>query len=355
MNKKLTIVIIILLLIVATIVWSSISLEKNDVLSTNHANIIKINDFKTYNYIHSMFTGNFQDKILIYDKTTLRLIDNKLEEVFSSNIQSNNYKISTNDDYIFFLDTTHQQIYKIDSKGVVVSQKKIDQLPTAIVPLKNSNLLVQYTTNVNVDGILYLDENLNTINNITYPDTTINSISQDKISGNILITTLMKGEINVVNKIFFYNENFDLVLTNSYENMVATSVDFFNDKIILLDPDFAYIVDNNQLSYVDKIASADYFRQMVICENNFHILDGMRKILHVEKNLDTKEEFLQNSDIIGIFNHMDKPVYYSSREINYNANSISTQNDIHKCFSLNKNGIAIVFRNGLKVIHPKEI
>lgn len=351
MNKRLGFIIIILFAILILIVRSTIIPDKKQTPVKEKTKIVKINDFKNYNYIHSSTTMNFQDKILIYDKNTLTLLNKDLKEEFKSNILINDYEISVNNDYIFLLDKTGKKLYKIDSDGVVVGETEIGKNVLNVYALRSSKVLVTYTTDVSVDGVVLLDEKLEMIEDLTYSDNIINVISQNQVTGDIIVSSLIKTVSDVKCKMYYYNEKFELLMTESFDNMIAMDVEFRDDSLIILDPDFMYIFDS-KFENSNKVPSSDYFSDIAVSSKKIYLLDGKRKLIMIDENHNTSQDFSQDSDIIGLFTYNDTPVVCKERQIIIDKEEIKTQNDIKKAFSLNKNGICLIFRNGIKVINP---
>lgn len=351
MNKKLTLIIIILLFILILIVKSTIQPEIKNYREKEDSNIIKINDFKTYNYIHSLDTINFQNKILIYDKSILKLLNKDLKEEFQSNIVVNNYEIAVNNSYIFLLDKTLKKIYKIDQNGVVVDEEIFDKNIIEIYTLANSNLALIYTTDANVDGILFLSEDLNILQDLNYPDSKVNIVSQNPKTRTIIVNSLLKTDLDCKCKIYCYNEKFELVMTKSFKDIIAMDLLFKDDKIFLLDPDFLYVY-TEEFEKLNKFPSTEFFNGICLTNSSIYLLDGNRKLDKINENNEIDSKFMRDNDILGIFTHNDKPCYYTDRKIFIGEKEIATQNDIKKIFSLNQNGLAVIFRNGIKVIDP---
>lgn len=356
MKKNINLFIIIVLVILAVSLQISIKSVSNENADSgkNMPETIKLNDYYKLTYVPGMKILPFGSNILIYDKTKLSLISSKLDpknqDIFSTNIQISDFFMVTKAEDIYLADLTNKIIYKFDKSGLTVSQKQLDKHIYDIHAFDKSRLIVHYNTDVGTEGLILLDEKLNTVKEITFPNTTITMIKEDPVNGNLLLSSLMKTDENIINKFYIYDKDLRLISTKEFPNIVCSKLIIGKNHIIVVDPDSVYVCDKS-FENAKKADSEENFRNAVLLnDEEICLIDGEKKVRHLGINLEPKSEENYENEIIGIKTFKNEPVVFTKDLLNIGKRQIHSQIELKDVIKLDSSHLLCVFRNGIKVI-----
>lgn len=356
MKKRLFILTIILLTIFA--IFMKFDIIKIDKINTpkeveEKKDEIKLNDFYNLNYIPDMYINEFKKNILSYDKTNLVFTDSDLSKsdstIYSSTIPISNYRIKTNENYIYLMDCTSKRLYKLNDDGVTLIQKSFTQDIYNLYILSDDKIVVHYRTQVGADGLIILDANLEEKSDLSFTNTSITMIKEDIVNKNMIVSSLMKVDSGVVNKFYVYNNKMELVLTKDFQNFVVSNFYIGTNSIISIDPDYMLLTDKS-FENPKKVSSNTSFLYSSYNNNNLYIMDGDKKIKIFDKDLELLKEYDFENAQMGLEVINDKVITYSKNTININDKLITSQNEITGIFVLDDKRICLVFRYGLKVL-----
>lgn len=141
----------------------------------------------------------------------IKYSENKKQE-FEATISSDNFSISSSDDFIYILDKVQRKVYQIDKNGEIVGQAEVDKQISGIDIFSDGRFILKFTTDIKADGLLVYNKNCEFVKEITYPKTTINKVSEDKTTGGFMVSGLLRDEDNLKNSIFYYNQKLEAVM-----------------------------------------------------------------------------------------------------------------------------------------------
>lgn len=316
---------------------------------------ILLGDFYKTVYVPGMYVSPFEGNILLYDKKSLTLLDAKNLEnsenpiIFATNISIGNFILKTRNKNIYLADMDNLIIYKFDNEGIATGQGAITKKPLDIYPLDNDKLLVSYDTGSGTTGIMLLDQNLKTIEDITYPEGFITIIGENETTGDIVTSVIAESGGKILNKFFSYDKNLKLLAAKEIENMAASSIKSSASTFIAIDPDMA-VITKDGFETQNSVPAGDFFSFFEVTTGSIYILDGENKVKQYDLNLEPVDEKNYENPLILIKKINGDIAELSKYEIFYKDRSIKTQNELIDIFDMGNSKALLIFKGGLKIV-----
>ena len=299
-------------------------------------------------YRPSMYIGRFGNSLITYDgKSLIKYSENKKQE-FEATIRSDNFSISSSDDFIYLLDKVQRKVYQIDKNGEIVGQAEVDKQISGIDIFSDGRFILKFTTDIKADGLLVYNKNCEFVKEITYPKTTINKVSEDKTTGGFMVSGLLRDEDNLKNSIFYYNQKLEAVMATDIKDNIFIDIGFLKDKIILMDINNIEVM-NRDFKELYKVHSDANFFEMYIGELSMWTLDSKNRILEIDYSGNIVKEQNYKDDIIYLGKYKDKILIASKNAVILEDKEIEMPKDIISVVPL-ENKIALVFRDSIRFL-----
>ncbi len=299
-------------------------------------------------YKPNMYIKQFENSLITYDGKSLIRYDENIKEEFEATIRSDNFSISTSENFIYLLDKVKRKVYQIDRNGEIVGQVEVDKQISNIEVFSDGRFILSYTTDIKADGILVYDKNCEFLKDISYPKTTINKISEDKITGGFMVSGLVRDEDDLNNSIFYYNEKLEAVMAMDIKDSIFIDMGFIKDKIVLMDIN-NILVMNRDFKELYKLHSDENFYKMYMAQMSMWTLDSKNKISEIDYNGNLIKEQIYKDDIIYFGKHKDKLLLALKNAIILGDKEIEMSKDIVDVVPL-ENKIVIVFRDSIRFL-----
>ncbi|SHK04477.1 hypothetical protein SAMN02744037_01495 [Tepidibacter formicigenes DSM 15518] len=348
--KKNKIIILSIILIIFLLNPKTINLIKDKVNSSE----IKINKIKEISLEHGKNISflKYKQGFLIYDGKSLNYINSKAERIFSLNIRIENYSIDTNESNIYILDKIKNEAYIVDKKGSLIKKISIKDKPIIIKALKGDNFLIQYSTNVEVEGVKIYDIEGNEIKNISIPKITINTVETDLNTGGFLISGIIIENESLYNNIFYYNKKGELLFSDNIENKIFIKTMFLNDKIILVDPKYIELRDE-EFESLNKINLDENIKYITLIDDYIVIIDKLGRIIYIDEKGNKKIENHPIKNAKGIEKMEKESIIYSDGSIYFTKHkkTYDFSKDIVNVLNLDDKSLIVIFRGSIEFLN----
>ncbi len=339
MKKKL--LAISIFFVIAIVIWTAIYINKHN--SKNEDMETKVQ----FEYNSNMSVLSFQNTFLIYDGKKLIKKSDTFKDVFALRLVASNYVIKTMSEDIYILDKTEKILYKISKDGEIVNQVKFVETGQNIYPLKNSDVVLQYSTGVNTDGIIIYDKDLKKKKDINYPNGLVNTIAYEERTNNLFVSIQVVNELDVINSIYVYDFKYEPQLFQNYKNLVTMALDVLGNNILILDPTALYIMDKD-FKNVSKVSAQASFERMITANDKIYLQDGEKNVRIFDKAGNLVEEKTFKEPIINMFTNVSQVVYVSKSEIYSDKKDYAVQEVIDKSILLSNNKLIVFFNGGIR-------
>ena len=307
--KKKPILILMIVLVIAIILIPNVFKNNQEVVEE-----VNIDDEYQFEYNSNMSILPFHNTFLIYDGKKLVKKSDKFKDLFSLRLNISDFVMKTSKEDIYILDKLERILYKINKDGEVVNQVKFVENGQNIYPLKNSDIVLQYNTSVNTDGIIVYDKDLKQKKNINYPNALVNTMFFEEGTNDVFVSTQMLNNADIINAIYWYNSKYDVQSINQYKNLVAISLDVLSGQKLILDPNSLYILDSHYQN-ASKISSQHSFERMLVNNEQIYLQDGAKNIRIFDKTGKLIKERAFKEPIINMLANVSQVIYISKGQV----------------------------------------
>lgn len=322
-----------------------------NVLKNNKDTIqeVSINDEHIFEYNSNMSILPFQNTFLIYDGKRLVKKNEAFKDIFSLRLNISDFVMKTSKENVYILDKIEKILYKISKDGEIVNQVKFIENAQNIYPLKNSDILLQYNTSVNTDGIIVYDSDLRKKKNINYPNALVHTVMFEEGTNDVFISVQMINNTDIINAIYWYNSKYDVQLINQYKNLVTIGMDLLNGQKLILDPNTVYIMDSHYKN-LGRISAQASFEKMVVNNEHIYLQDGSKTVRIFDKTGKLVKDIAFKDPLIDILKNLNQVIYVTKSEVRSDRKVIKTQKDIEEAILLSNNKLVLFFRGGVKIV-----
>lgn len=307
-----------------------------------------------FNYKNNMRMLAYKDGIIIYDGRQLCYKNEKFENKFDISIKCDSFVLKTSqDDSILLLDKPGKILYKIDSSGNVISQTKFMENGVDVYPLKNSYVILHYNTDVKTDGLIIYKPDLQSVNNISYPNGLVNAVTYDEWAKKIYVSVQLLDYTKVINAIYSYNEKYEVEEIKQFQNLVTTDMIVTGSHILISDPQTVYVMDKT-LSATGKIDAQDSFSNVAEVEGKLYLQDGGKIVRVMNKDANLIEEMAFDEPVEKICFAGTEPVFLGKNFVKYKDEKTDIKRDIMQSAITKDKKLILLSRNSYTVLNLKK-